>query len=183
MLVNRRKAIGSIVSGTAVLGTAAAVAPVAEAADKGVESINARWAAAKAFTMLVADAMPAESYSYKPTPEMRSFGELMVHIGQAQVYYAGRFSKTAVPDDMKAPKEATKAAAMKYLAATFDYCGGGLTALTTADLDKAYPGRPNTPALSGWDLILNAFIHTSHHRGYADVYLRMKGVTPPTYNV
>jgi uncharacterized damage-inducible protein DinB len=176
--MNRRKAIGSM-----VLGSAAAAAPLAMAADKGLESINARWAAAKAFTMAVADAMPADAYSYKPTPEMRSFGEVMVHIGQAQVFYAGRMSKTAVPDDMKAPKVADKDGAKKYLAATFDYCGAALSSATIADLDKPYPGRPNTPPMSGWDLVLNAFIHTSHHRGYADVYLRMKGITPPTYNV
>ena len=178
--MNRRRAIGSVITG---LGAAAAIVPMAQAAEKSVDSINARWAAAKTFTMLVANAMPAESYDYKPTPDMRSYGELMVHIGQAQVYYAGRFSKTAVPDSLKAPKVADKASATAYLAATFDFCGAGLTGLTTADLDKPYPGRPNTPPLSGWDLILNAFIHTSHHRGYADVYLRMKGITPPTYNV
>jgi uncharacterized damage-inducible protein DinB len=169
-----------MVAGTAAV---AAVAPLAQAAEKSLESINARWAAAKEFTMQVADAMPAASYDFKPTPEMRSFGEVMVHIGQAQVFYAGRMSKAAVPDAMKAPKVANKEAAKAYLAATFDYCGAALSAATPADLDKMYPGRPNTPAVSGWDLIFNAFIHTSHHRGYADVYLRLKGITPPTYNV
>jgi uncharacterized damage-inducible protein DinB len=178
--VNRRKAIGSIVMGSAA---AAAVAPLALGAEKSLESIMARANAAKTFTMQVADAMPPASYDYKPTPEMRSFGELMVHIGQAQVFYVGRLSKTAVPDEMKAPKAAEKEAAKKYLAATFDYCNAALAAMTPADLDKMFAGRPNTPSMSGWDLMLNSFIHTSHHRGYADVYLRMKGITPPTYNV
>jgi len=176
--VNRRKAIGSI-----VMGSAAAAAPLALGAEKSLESIMARANAARAFTMLVASAMPAASYDYKPTPEMRSFGEVMVHIGQAQVFYVGRLSKTAVPDEMKAPKVAEKEAAQKYLAATFDYCDAALAALAPADLDKMFAGRPNTPSMSGWDLVLNSFIHTSHHRGYADVYLRMKGITPPTYSV
>ncbi|HWE51613.1 MAG TPA: DinB family protein [Bryobacteraceae bacterium] len=165
------------------MGTAAAAAPLALGAEKSMESIMARANAAKAFTMQVADAMPAGSYDFKPVPEMRSFGEVMVHIGQAMVFYVGRFSKVAVPDDMKAPKVAEKEAAKKYLAATFDYCNAALGALTPADLDKMFPGRPNTPPMSGWDLMLNGFIHTSHHRGYADVYLRLKGITPPTYNV
>ena len=39
------------------------------------------------------------------------------------------------------------------------------------------------PGMSGWDLVLNINIHTAHHRGYADVYLRDKGITPPTYAV
>lgn len=183
--MNRRKAIGSIVAGTAVLGTTAAVAPLAEAAEKSMESIMARWNQGKTFTMQVADAMPAESYDFKPTPEMRSFGEVMVHIGQAHVFYVSRLSKSAVPDEMtKAPKVAGKEAAKKYLAASFDYCGTILSGMTTvADLDKSYAGRPNTPSMTGWDVVFNLLIHTAHHRGYADVYLRLKGITPPTYNV
>jgi uncharacterized damage-inducible protein DinB len=153
------------------MGSAAAAAPLALGAEKSLESIMARANAARAFTMLVASAMPAASY------------EVMVHIGQAQVFYVGRLSKTAVPDEMKAPKVAEKEAAQKYLAATFDYCDAALAALAPADLDKMFAGRPNTPSMSGWDLVLNSFIHTSHHRGYADVYLRMKGITPPTYSV
>ena len=98
--MNRRKAIGSMVLGGAA---AAAVAPLAMAAEKGVESIMTRFAAAKVFTMLVADAMPADAYDFKPKPEMRGFGELMVHIGQGQVFYVARLSKTAVPDSLKRP--------------------------------------------------------------------------------
>ena len=178
--MNRRKAIGSMVLGGAA---AAAVAPLAMAAEKGVESIMTRFAAAKVFTMLVADAMPADAYDFKPKPEMRGFGELMVHIGQGQVFYVARLSKTAVPDTLKAPKPIDKENAKKYLADTFDFCATTLAAQTMADLDKSYAGRPNTPSLSGWDIVLNAFIHTSHHRGYADVYLREKTLTPPTYSV
>ena len=176
--MNRRNAIGSM-----VLGTAAVAAPLALAAEKGIDSINERWAAAKAFTMLVADAMPADSYDFKPKPEMRGFGDLMVHIGQANIFYLSRLSKTAVPDSLKAPKPIDKENAKKYLADTFDFCAKTLAAQTVADLDKSYAGRPNTPSLSGWDLVFNVFIHTSHHRGYADVYLREKCLTPPTYAV
>jgi uncharacterized damage-inducible protein DinB len=176
--LNRRKAIGSIVAASAV-----AVAPLAKAADKANESIMARWNQSKVFTMQVADAMPADSYDFKPKPEMRGFGELMVHIGQAQVFYVSRLSKSAVPDELKAPKPIDKESAKKYLAATFDFCGTTLAAMTAADLDKSFAGRPNTPSLSGWDVVMNAVIHTAHHRGYADVYLREKGITPPTYNV
>lgn len=176
--MNRRKAIGSM-----VLGTAAAAAPLANAADKANESIMERWKQSKTFTMQVADAMPAASYDYKVTPEMRSFGEIMVHIGQAHIFYVSRLSKTAVPDSLKAPKVAEKEAAKKYLADTFDFCEATLSPLTVADLDKSYAGRPNTPSMTGWDVLFNLFIHTAHHRGYADVYLRLKGITPPTYNV
>lgn len=173
----------SIVGTAAVLGTAAITAPLARAAEKSLESINERWSKGITFTLQVADAMPAESYDFKPMPEMRGYGELMRHIGDANMFYIGRLSKTPPPAALKPAKAFDKESSKKYLAATFDYCGELLKGATLADLDEVYRGRPNTPAYSGWDLVLNGFIHTAHHRGYADVYLRLKGITPPTYNV
>jgi uncharacterized damage-inducible protein DinB len=171
--------------GSMVLGSAAVAvtATTAQAAEKAVDSIMARWNAAKTFTLAVADAMPADSYDFKPKPEMRGYGELMVHIGQANVFYTSRMSKTPPPAAMKAPKPIDKESAKKYLSETFDWCASVLSSQTVADLDKSYQGLPNTPPMSGWDLVLNVFIHTAHHRGYADVYLREKGITPPTYAV
>jgi uncharacterized damage-inducible protein DinB len=178
--MNRRKAIGSMVAGAAV---AAVTTKTAQAAEKANESIMARWNQSKVFTMQVADAMPVDSYDFKVKPEMRGYGELMVHIGQANVFYLSRLSKSGVPDTLKPAKTFDKASSQKYLADTFDWCASVLSPLTVADLDKSYAGRPGTPAMSGWDLVFNVFIHTAHHRGYADVYLREKGITPPTYNV
>jgi uncharacterized damage-inducible protein DinB len=178
--MNRRKAIGSVMAGAAV---AAVTATKATAAEKATESIMARWNQGKIFMMQVADAMPPDAYDFKPKPEMRGYGELMVHVGQGQLFYISRMAKNGVPDSLKPPKTFGKTEAMKYLADTFDFCGSVLSPLTVADLDKSYAGRPGTPGMTGWDLMFQAVIHTAHHRGYADVYLREKGITPPTYNV
>jgi len=152
------------------------------AAEKSVESFVARWAASKAFTLAVANAMPAESYDFKPQKEMRGYGELMVHIGQANVFYLSRLAKNPPAASLRSAKP-DKDSAVKYLSDVFDWCAGVLSGLTQADLDKVYPGPNNAPGMSGWDLVMNVFIHTAHHRGYADVYLREKGITPPTYAV
>jgi uncharacterized damage-inducible protein DinB len=69
------------------------------------------------------------------------------------------------------------------MTASFDFCSAVIKGLTDDGLDKSYPGRPNTPQQTGWDWLLHAFIHTSHHRAYSEVYLRLKGVTPPRYSV
>ena len=49
-----------------------AIAPKARAASKDLAVFADRWAKAKVFTLQVADAMPAEAYTYKPMPEMRA---------------------------------------------------------------------------------------------------------------
>ena len=37
--------------------------------------------------------------------------------------------------------------------------------------------------MTGLDALLNAMVHTAHTRGYSDMYLRNKGIKPPTYQV
>jgi uncharacterized damage-inducible protein DinB len=165
----------------AMLGTAAAAS--ARAASKETAVFAERWDKAKVFTLQVADAMPADGYTFKPKPEMRPYGELMAHIATNNAFYISRFRGGELPDNLRPPKEFDKETVKKYLTASFDFCAEILKGLTEEALDKSYPGRPNTPAQTGWDWVLHAFIHTSHHRGYAEVYLREKGITPPRYSV
>ena len=176
--MNRRKAIRSV-----VVGAAAAVAPKARAAGKDLEVFLARWEKAKAFTLQVADAMPAESYDFKPKPEMRSYGQLLQHLATNNAFYISRFKAGEIPDALQPSEKYDKETTKKYVAESFDFCAGVLKGLNDAELDKSYPGRPNTPPQTGWDWLLHAFIHTAHHRGYSEVYLREKGITPPRYSV
>jgi uncharacterized damage-inducible protein DinB len=175
--MNRRNVIRSIAL------TAAAV-PAARAASKDIEVFAARWEKAKVFTLQVADAMPADAYDFKPKAEMRSYGQLMQHLATNNAFYISRFKAGELPDALQQPPEKTdKETTKQYLMASFDFCASVLKGLSDADLDKSYPGRPNTPPQTGWDWVLHAFIHTSHHRGYGEVYLRERGITPPRYNV
>ena len=59
---------------------------------------------------------------------------------------------------------------------------GVVKQLTAADLTKSFSNGKG-PAMTGLDLLLNAMVHTAHTRGYAEMYLRQKGITPPVYAV
>jgi len=176
--MKRRTALGQV-----ILAGAAAAVPQARAASTDLEIFLARWEKAKVFTLQVADAMPPGSYDFKPKPEMRSYGQLIQHLGTNNAFYISRFKAGDLPDSLQPPEQFDKETTRKYLTATFDFCATVLQGITNADLDKTYPGRPNTPPQTGWDWVLHAFIHTAHHRGYAEVYLREKGITPPRYSV
>ena len=54
--------------------------------------------------------------------------------------------------------------------------------LTAADLTKSFGGGKG-PSMTGLELLYQAMIHTAHTRGYAEMFLRNKGVTPPNYDV
>ena len=172
--MNRRRAVTT-------LAAAALAARPGKAASGAVAIYLKRWTTAKKFTLMVAEAMPAEHYGFKPTPEMRSFGDLMAHMAGANARYFARIKGSAAP--FKDPPNPDKATATKYIADTFDWTIQILENLTEEDLAKSYPGAANQPALTGRDLVLNGFIHTAHHRGYSEPYLRLKGVTPPRYEV
>ena len=156
-----------------------AVRPAQAAA---VSTYAARWKQAKLFTVTVAEAMPAAAYTFKPTPEMRAFGPLMSHLGVANVRYLARAKNVPPPMD-EPPETADKATVLKFLGASFDWCISQIESFSEGDLDKMVPARGKAPSVSVRDLILSGFIHTAHHRGYSEVYLRLKGVTPPGYDV
>ena len=143
------------------------------------------WQISKQFTLDVANAMPAEDYGFKPSPEEMTFGEQMLHIAVSNVY---RFHEiTGVPSpfaiDASKPPAPDKANVLKLLAQSFDYVIDALPRITPEQLQhtwhiSSWKGR-NDP--DGRAMIMNMFVHTAHHRAQCDVYLRAKGIKPPDY--
>lgn len=178
--MNRRKAITAVVTGAAAAATAGIAAAQDSGKDKEIAVLVAAWRKSKTFTLKVAEAMPAEDYSYKPFADARPFGEEMQHLAQAEGYYLGQLGKGRGP---AAPKGDTgKDATVKYLTENFDWAIGVVGQLTAADLTKTFNvGRGATT--TGLDLLYQAMIHTAHTRGYGEMYLRNKGVKPPEYDV
>jgi hypothetical protein len=71
---------------------------------------------------------------------------------------------------------------VKYLTANFDWAIGVVGQLTTADLTKGFSvGRGESAP--GLEFLYGAMIHTAHTRGYAEMFMRNKGVVPPPYDV
>lgn len=181
--MNRRQAIGGMVA-------AAVAAPTVARADE-IGTWVAWWERSKKYTLAIADAMPEADYNFAPFGTgaadgvrsgdgARTFGQVMQHIGQAEGFYLGRFGKGTPP---AAPQNDTgKAATIKYLNDLFDWSIGVVRQLTPADLTNPVSGGRG-PAMTGLDVLLNAMVHTGHTRGYSDMYLRNKGIKPPTYQV
>jgi uncharacterized damage-inducible protein DinB len=117
--------------------------------------------------------MPEASYSFKATEPEMSFGGQMNHIAAANGSYCSAAIGTKNP--IGKPADETKATAIKNLTTAYDYCINGLKEMTDADLQKS--GKRGTKFEAFW----GGFTHAAHHRGQAEVYLRLKGVTPPQY--
>lgn len=182
--MNRRHALFGITA--AVAGLPATL----RADDAG--TWTAWWERSRKYTLAIAEAMPAADYNFAPfgsgTAEAvrsgdgaRTFGQLMQHIGQAEGFYLGRFGKGGAAP--AAPtNDTSKEATIKYLTALLDWSVSVVKQLTPADLTNPVTGGRGNP-MTGLDALLNAMVHTGHTRGYSDMYLRNKGVKPPTYAV
>ncbi len=131
------------------------------------------WKTSKQFTVAVAEAMPESAYDFKPNKDEMSFGELMSHIGVANAFLVGRTLSVKPP--FGKPEKNDKATAIKLLNDTFDWVIKQLDALTPEQLE----GKAGTGSVR--EGIWSAFTHTAHHRGQAEVYLRMKEIKPPAY--
>lgn len=141
----------------------------------------ADWQRAKEYTQEYLDAMPQEGISFKPTPEMRSFAEQMLHLANANFMFAATAAGKANPYQgknlEKLPEYATKAALTKVVLESYDYVISALNA--TTDDQLAGNIKLFNRDLSRDLAFQKAFEHQTHHRGQTTVYLRLKGVKPP----
>jgi len=126
----------------------------------------------------VAEAMPADKYGYKPTPEISSFGEQLVHVaGITQ-----RFVDTAKGTKTDAPHHAatTKPEIMELLKKTFQNAQEMINPLTDAQLLEPvkFPfGDRTVTRATFWQ---GPLYQIRNHHGQLVVYLRMNGIVPPT---
>jgi uncharacterized damage-inducible protein DinB len=142
------------------------------------------WQISKRFTLAVARVMPAASYDFKATPEEMTFGEQMYHLSSSLFVTFNRISGES-PTYTAPPTTITKEIMLDWIDKSFDYVIRVLPKLTDTQLTETkfpvnFDGRPG-PDINGRDMMMNMFIHVAHHRAQCEVYLRLKGITPPIY--
>jgi uncharacterized damage-inducible protein DinB len=142
-----------------------------------VTAMVKHWEASKDLSLAVANAMPDADYDFKATPAEMSFGQQMNHLAAGNGSYCSAAIGTKSPLGKAA--DDTKATAVKNITTAYDFCIDGLKEMTDADLLKTVSRGGSS--VTKFELFWGGFTHAAHHRGQAEVYLRLKGVTPPTY--
>jgi uncharacterized damage-inducible protein DinB len=125
-----------------------------------------------------AEAMPAEKYSFKPSPEMNSFGHLVMHIAQSNNTFCSKISGQAAPDVKIAESDAKDklVAAMKD---SFAFCATALEKVDDSKLGEQFMMFGNRPMSRGGALVALGGSWTDHYATEA-IYLRLNGILPPT---
>lgn len=150
-------------------------------AQTSIESKLKDWERAKTFTKEYLDAMPESGYSLKPTPEMRSFADQMLHLTDANYGFTAAITGEKSPVGPGASEKAadkSKASVTKMVMDSYDYVMASLRKMTQAQLNE------NVKIFGRFDMKRNeainkCFEHQTHHRGQTTVYIRMAGAKPP----
>jgi hypothetical protein len=123
-----------------------------------------------------ADKMPEENYSFRTTPQVRTYGEMIAHIADTQIFLCAM-----VKGEKKAGTAAGKTSRADLsaaLKASFDYCDPVYDAMTDA-------AGAQTVKMFGRDTskigVLNANVaHDNEMYGQMVAYMRIKGIVPPS---
>ena len=128
----------------------------------------------------LAEAMPAEKYTWRPAEGVRSVGEVFTHITAAN-YGIARALGTAPPAgfDPKAiaALSGEKSKVLQALKESFAHFRGAIIALNEADADKAQNIFNRHTTLRGSFIAITG--HFGEHLGQSIAYARMNGVVPP----
>lgn len=131
------------------------------------------------FTRL-ADAIPAEKYSWRPAPDVRSFAEVFLHVSAAN-YNVYKLVGTPPPPglDIKTLEKSTtdKTKVIATLRDSFAHARKAITSMPDADLDKSLDwfGGKNTER----GILLFIVRHAAEHLGQSIAYARFAGIVPP----
>lgn len=180
--VNRRQFVETAVLGAGCLTLAGSTSAVLAAMPADVTTVLASaWKQNKDLTMAYAEAMPEEHYGFKPTPDIRSFAEQLLHIAGANYFLMSRVKgeKPALDRAAFEAKDKSKADVIKLLEQGFEIGGAAVGALTEETAKEEVPFAQSK--MPKWKVALFVMDHLSHHRGQTVIYLRLKGIKPPEY--
>ncbi len=158
----------------------AAQAPAAHAAspDASVKAIKSTWEMMTNWVTQSAEMMPEDKYSYRPTPDVRTFGEIIGHVAGAQnMICAIAMGEKPAAEDAVEKSTKTKAGLVEALKASTKYCG---KAYEQNDMASRMPAELFGQKVTRMHALnLNA-AHNAEHYGNLVTYLRINGMVPPS---
>ncbi len=150
-------------------------------AQQSIDEIVKEWERAKAYTKEYLDIMPESGYALKPTPEMRSFAEQMLHLTDANYGFIAAVTGEKSPvgfGESEKTIDKSKANVTKLVLAGYDFVINSIKKMNTAqfgDKIKLFERFELTKEAA----LTKLFEHQTHHRGQTTVYIRLAGAKPP----
>ena len=155
----------------------------AQAPNALVSEAKFPWTVVRDNLLKMAEKMPVENYSFQPTPEIESFGQRLAHIAGANLFVCqgvmGRETNRTRPATTSKPE---LIALLKQASTACDSAFNSLTDAAAMEKINSRLGGPLPPAPTRTKLatLNNMVRHSNEMYGYMCVYLRLKGIVPPS---
>jgi uncharacterized damage-inducible protein DinB len=149
----------------------------AAASAQTVATLNPLYQMVKGYIIKSAEQMPAENYSFKPVPTVRSFGQIVGHLANENFQMCAAAKGEARTGVQDFEKTTDKAALVKALKDAMAYCDPLYTMA-----DSAFEGSTELFGMKMTRLGVLALnvTHDNEHYGNFITYLRIKGLVPPS---
>ena len=166
--------IGAGVACSTAYGQAPAAGPAGPAAE-----VQRSYAGLKANILKAAQTAPAEMYSFKPIPEIRSFARVVNHVTEAQLHACAAANGTAMSALPAMPPETSdKAVIVQALQESFAECDKAFAGATDANLTEMLPIGSARRSRIG--LLWGTVSHDNEQYATLALYMRLKGLLPPS---
>lgn len=131
-----------------------------------------------------AEAMPSDEYAFKPTPDVRTFAQLVGHVVNANFFFCSQAALERNPSAANAEQLTDKTELVKQLHSSLAYCDTVYAATTDASFNQRVHmtggvGMGPADTVRGAILVFNV-AHNNEHYGNIVVYMRLKGHVPPS---
>jgi hypothetical protein len=167
----------------------AASAPPALPPNQMDAQLRSQWATSRSLLTRLAAKMPDEGYAFQPTPDVRTFGASLVHAAAYAYGLCGTLSgqRRSIDGARLAEVHTTKAQVTAFLDEALTFCNDFVSTVQLSTLLETYdstfvrPDGTRTPLKSARGGLLSLLIaHNNEMYGYLSMYLRLKGVVPPS---
>ncbi len=131
-----------------------------------------------------ADQMSETDFAFRPTMEVRSFGQLVGHVINANYFFCSQASGDKSPATVNYETVSERETLVKGLKESLAYCDRIYEATTDANFNQSVtmappPGAPSPNTVRGAVLMFNV-THNNEHYGNLVVYMRLRGRVPPS---
>lgn len=130
------------------------------------------------FVTKTADKVPEDLYAFKPTPEVRSLGQIIAHVAEDHYNICAAALGEKPPVEGIEKSKTTKAEIVKALADSVTYCQKALGNLTDANAGDPLPFFGQK--LARVSILDFNTAHDYEHYGNLVTYMRLKGIVPPS---
>jgi uncharacterized damage-inducible protein DinB len=130
--------------------------------------------------VVLAEAIPAEKFAWRPAPGVRSTSEVFMHIAMANFYLLSVTGPTMPADLMSPDMEKTvtaKAEVLNWLKRSLDAVRTARAGLKPADLQRRVMVNSKDANVDG--MYLRIIVHANEHMGQLVAYARVNGIVPP----